>query len=216
LVLVTASLSVTTVAAILLASPLLSGGRWSQPGPERARRFLARDVTVWVGDLAPDFKAVVGAVWGDAGSDAAHDAMLNDDLGLTGDDRLAWYHLLLFNTGVTTRTVDLGDGALAFRTADGAEVPLVSLADLTQAGHVQPPASLATVLRALGTLERRADVPPATMVHFMVPFAARVDTSPPDTLIAANGATLERRLMSRRDLERLIADPATSHLGALR
>jgi len=215
-VLVTATLSTTVVAGVLLTSPWLLGTREPLPGAERALRRLAPEVAAWVGEVEPGLKAVLAPVWGEPGADRAHDETLNDALGLAGDRRLAFYRLLLLNLGEAARTLDLDDGALAVRGPDGGPpVALLSLAGLVERGEAKPSRALAVVLGGEGALRRRVEVPPAHMAVLLVALTRRVDLGAAVEVAAANGAGFHLRRMSRRDLETLLARPEAGRVEEL-
>lgn len=211
LVLITASISVTVVAAVLLTTPWLRAPWDSEPGPVQERRFLAEQVQVWVGDLAPGVVGLLGPVWGQIEPDRAHDTRLNQQLGLEGDGELAWYHLLLFNRSDAAQTVSLADGALTIRPPDGADpVALRSLAGLVARGEARVAPSLAAVLAARGALSETVEVPAHTMADLLVAFDRRVALDQAVDVTTRAGVSLRRRPKTRRDLDELVEDPTSA------
>ena len=208
MVLVTASISVTVVAAVLLTTPWLRAPWRTGPGPSQARRFLADEMPVWVGELEPGVLGVLGPVWGQDEPDLEHDRRLNEQLGLEAEQGLAWYHLLLFNRAEEARDVSLADGALRIRPSVGAErVELRSLAGLVARGEAQVAPSLAAVLSARGALSETVEIPAGWMADLLVAFDRHVPLGEAVEVATRQGAALEQRPMTRRDLDRLVEDP---------
>jgi len=211
LVLVTASISVTVVAAVLLTTPWLRGPWSGGPGPGHARRHLAETMQVWTGDLAPGVVGLLGPVWGQDGPDREHDRRLNEQLALPAGTELAWYHLLLFNRSEEDREVSLADGALTIRPAEGeGPVALTSLARRVARGEARVAPSLAAVLHARGALSETVTVPAGWMADLLVAFERRVPLEEAFEVATAEGASFTRRPMTRRELDRLVEDPATT------
>lgn len=216
LVLVTASISVTVVAAVLLTTPWLRGAWDREPGPGHARRRLAETMQVWVGDVAPGVVGVLGPVWGQEGPDREHDRRLNEQLGLAQGRDLAWYHLLLFNRSEEDREIGLQDGALVIRPAgEGDPVGLTSVAALVARGEVRVAPSLAAVLRARGALSETVTVPAGWMADLLVAFERRVPLADAVQVATAAGSAFERRPMTRRDLDRLVEEPDRARIEDL-
>jgi hypothetical protein len=215
-VLVAATASLTVVAVVFLTTPWLRRSLGGDPGPERARRALADELSVWVGDLGGGLTAVLSAVWGDAEPDLAHDGYLNEGLALAGERRLAYYRLLLFNTSAEPRTVSLADGTLSIRRPGGrGDVPMQSVPGLVAAGEADPAPALARVLQSLGTLQDSVTVPGGESASLVVAFSSRVDLASADGVAAGSGATFRRRRILRRDFESLLAEPDEQRLRGL-
>jgi hypothetical protein len=216
LVLITASISVTVVAAVLLTTPWLRAPWGSEPGPAQERRHLADALQVWVGDVAPDVRGLLAPVWGEEEPDRAHDARLNEQLGLTGARALAWYHLLLFNRSEAPQRVSLADGALLIRPAGGASrVALRNLAGLVARGEARVAPSLAAVLTARGALSESVEVPAGWMADLLVAFDGRVPLAEAFGVATSTGSVFTRRPMTRRELDELVEDPAGPRLEDL-
>ncbi len=214
--LVTASISVTVVAVVLLTTSWLRAPWGSRPGAPHARRHLAREMQVWVGDVAPGVVGLLGPVWGEKGPDLAHDARLNEQLGLSEGRSLAWYHLLLFNRSEEARRISLADGALTIRPPDGEDrVSLRNLAGLVSRGEAEVAPSLAAVLSVRGTLSEAVEVPAGWMADLLVAFDRRVELDQAVEVATAAGAAFERRPMTRRELDDLVEDPASAQLEDL-
>ena len=216
LVLVTASISVTVVAAVLLTTPGLRAPWGSEPGPALARRHLAGELQVWIGDVAPGVLGLLGPIWGEEKPDRAHDARLNEQLGLIGEEGLAWYHLLLFNRSDAVQRVSLADGALVIRPAQGdGRAELRSLVGLVARGEARVAPSLATVLTARGALSETVEIPGGWMADLLVAFDRRVPLDEAAEVATATGTAFRRRPMTRRDLDDLVEDPASARLEDL-
>lgn len=216
LVLVTASISVTVVAAVLLTTPWLRAPWGNDPGPSLARRHLAGELQVWVGDVAPDVTGLLGPVWGEDEPDRAHDRRLNEQLGLSEGQGLAWYHLLLFNRSDAPQQVSLADGALVIRPVGGAgPSALRSLVGLVARGEARVAPSLASVLTARGALSEAVEIPAGWMADLLVAFDRRIPLDEAAEVATATGSAFRRRPMTRRDLEALVEDPASERLEDL-
>ncbi len=212
----TATLSLTIVAAVLLSSPFFGLSLRSRSGPGIARHTLAPEVVVWVGDLAPGLKGVLSPVWGERAADLDHDRTLNEGLGLSSTASLAFYRLLLFNTSDEERTVSLADGALSIEApGGGGPAHLRSVAALVRKGDAAPSAALTTVLEGEGTLEDRVVLPAGTMADLVVAFERRVALDEAESVRAADGATFARRRMERQILEALLENPDSAQIRDL-
>jgi hypothetical protein len=215
-VLVTATVSLTVVAAVFLSNPWMGARLGSSSRPAIARRHLASEIDVWVGELAPNLKAVLRPVWGEAAADLAHDQTLNDDLELGGDEGLAFYRLLIFNLGEETRTVPLGAGALEIRLAPPRPpVALQSVADLVAAGRISPSPAMQAVLEGQGTLRRSVEIPAGRMADLLVAFEQRVALGDATEVRGTDGVAFARRPMSRGDLEALVEVPDAKRIREL-
>lgn len=210
----TATLSLTVVAAVLVSSPLfgLRPGHGRSPGV--ARRALAPQVVVWVGDLAPGLRGVLTPVWGEPGPDEAHDETLNQEL--SSRRHLAFYRLLLFNTAEETRRVPLLTGALEIRP-DGDQPPgrLQSLPALLREGVASASPALVTVLEAQGALEEELVLPPGMMADVLVVFDRHVPLEQAQGVEGTDGATFARRRIERGVLEALLEAPDASRIRDL-
>ncbi|MFV1958986.1 MAG: hypothetical protein ACC662_06190 [Planctomycetota bacterium] len=215
-VLITSTVCLTVVTVVLLTSPRFRLPFTGQPGPTRARHRLPDRVVVWVGEIAPGLKAVLAPVWGEDLPDRAHDRTLNEGLGLTGEDRLAFERLLVFNPTQEEHTLTLETGALVLR-GDGTDPPsrLVSVADLVGEGRARPSPALRTVLEGCGTLRRRIVLPPGRMADLIVAFSRQVDLGAVRTVTTAKGRAFERRPKTRRELETLMLRPEAADVEDL-
>lgn len=215
-VLVTATVSVTVVLVVLVTSPWIGLTFRTEPGPGQARRRLASKVDVWVGDLAPGVVGVLSPVWGEPEPDREHDARLNEELALMAPRKLAWFHLLVFNTSGEEQTIALGEGALVIRPPDGgAAGTLQSVAALVECGEARLTPALRLVLEARGALRDSVTVPAGWMADLLVAFDRRVELDQAVEVACAGGETFRRRPMSRRDLEGLVESPDASVLDDL-
>jgi hypothetical protein len=206
LVLLSSALCLGVVLYVLVSRPELIRGVMDGVGPAHARRHAPPSVDVWVGEVAPGLKGVLSAVWNDPEPDLLHDREINEGLDLEGEG-YAFYRLLLFNTAQEERTVLLEDGALRIQEADGAPVPLLSLAERVERGDLAPSASLRMVLAALGTLRRSVTLAPGEMADLVVPFRDRVDLGTAQSVASADGTPFRRRRIARAELQRLMLDP---------
>lgn len=199
---------------------LLSGSFFSLPfgqgtGPERARRTLASEVVVWVGDLAPGLRGVLSPVWGEPGPDREHDRTLNAGLHVRTED-LAFYRLLLFNTSEETRSVRLENGALEIsRAGDGAPVGLRSLAALLREGGAFASPALAIVLEGQGALEEELVLPPGMMADLLVAFDGHVALEEAASVRGGDGVAFARRRIERGELEALLQAPDSARIRDL-
>jgi hypothetical protein len=205
-VLITATVSLVTAGLVSLLAPW-GAGREPPPGPDRPRHALASEVVVWIGELGPQLKGVLGPVWGDSEPDRDHDGLLNQDLGLSGPEALSYYRLLVFNTSAEPRTLTLGDGRIVMEGENGDRVYLKNLAAMVERGELSLSPSLAFSLRSLGALSERVEIPPGQAASLMVPFngEARIETA--RAVALADEREFRRRQMARASFRRLIEDP---------
>ena len=206
-VLITATVCLLTAALVYLVAPWTPSR--DRPGGDTIPRTSYQDeVVVWTGELAPGLKGVLGPVWGDPGPDRDHERLLNEDLGLSGVDALAYFRLLVFNTGQESRTLGLKDGALVMTGADGARaLPLRSLAARVADGELELDAGLRFTLGSMGVLSESVEVPPGNFAKLVVPFdgEARIDQA--RAVVTAEGTVLRRVEIARTAFRRLMEDP---------
>ena len=206
-VLITATVCLLTAALVYLVAPWSPSGR--KPGGDTIPRTQYRDeVVVWTGELAPGLKGVLGPVWGDPGPDADHERLLNEDLGLDGTEALAYFRLLVFNTGKETRTLALEDGALVMTGEDGARaLPLRSLARRVADGQLELDPGLRFTLGSMGVLSETVEVPSGSFAKLVVPFDHDARIEQARTVITAEGTVLRRVEIARTLFRRLMEDP---------
>lgn len=205
-VLITATVSLITAGLVWLVAPwgpaLQEGGGNTIP-----RHNLPEEVVVWIAEFGPDFKGVLGPVWGDAEPDRDHDGLLNADLGLTGGRALSYYRLLIFNTSEESRTLQLGDGRIVMEGENGDRVYLKNLAGMVERGELELDPALSFSLHSLGALAKEVEVPAGRSASLIVPFdgKARIETARAVGL--ANEKGFRRRQMARATFRRLIENP---------
>ena len=171
---------------------------------------------MWVGDIVPGVRAVLGTVWGEAAPDTLHDARLNAGLGVAPDHALAFYRLLLFNTSSEDRDVALRDGALVVRPAGAGEpARLLDLSDLLGRGEATVSPALRVVLEGEGTLRPRVSLPAGRMADLIVPFDRRVGLEDAQDVETGDGTAFARRQMNRVDLEALMVSPDQASIQKL-
>jgi hypothetical protein len=159
---------------------------------------------------------VLSAVWGDPEPDLAHDRFLNEGLSVRGDDALAYYRLLLFNTAGVERTVALADGALSIRgAAAGDDAALTNVSARIAAGSAAAPPALRTVLESLGTLRETVVVPPGEMASLVVAFSDRVDLGSARGVSFQDGTAFRQRRMPRKEFEALLSGPDEARVRRL-
>jgi len=205
-VLITATVSLVTAGLVWLVAPwgpIYDAGS----GVTIPRHNLPPEVVVWVAEFGPDFKGVLGPVWGDNKPDRDHDGLLNEDLGLTGARALSYYRLLIFNTSQESRTVHLGDGRIVMEGENGDRVYLKNLAEMVERGELELDPGLAFSLRSLGALAKEVEVPAGHSASLIIPFdgTARIETARAVGL--ANEKEFRRRQMARETFRRLIESP---------
>ncbi len=206
-VLITATVCLLTAALVYLIAPW-TPARGAGGGDTIPRSNLRNEIVVWTGELMPGLKAVLGPVWGDPGPDRDHERLLNEDLGLDPGEALAWYRLLVFNTGTEPRRLALEDGALVMTGPDGARaLPLRNLAALVAKGDVQVDDGLRFTLGSMGALSDAVEVPPGQFAKLVVPFDrdARIDQA--RAVVTAQGTALRRVELARAAFRRLMEDP---------
>jgi hypothetical protein len=160
-------------------------------------------VTLWVGQVSPGLKGALTDVYGDERPDLAHDARLNEELGLEGAAGLAFYRLLLFNTSDEARDYPVLEGGLAVH--GDADVPAARMKPLS--GSAVRDGGTRFALEALGTLRASVTVPAGAMANVVVAFDRRSDLSTAASVATLEGTALARRRMSRVALRRLLEDP---------
>ena len=205
-VLITASVALLTAGFVWLFEPWGSPGDGA-PGDTIPRRRLPAEVIVWIGEVGPDLKGVLGPIWGDTGPDRDHDGLLNGSLGLENGKALSYYRLLVFNTSEQARTLELGDGGIVMLGEDGNRVPLRSLAKMRERGEVQINDALEFSLHSLGALARTIEIPPGRAASLMVPFQGETRIETASAIGTTNGTALRRRRMARAAFRRLIEEP---------
>ena len=206
-VLITATVCLLTAALVYLIAPW-TPARGHAGGATIPRTHYRDEIVVWTGELAPGLKGVLGPVWGDPGPDRDHERLLNEDLGLENGEALAWYRLLVFNTGAEPRTLALQDGALVMTGADGTRaLSLRSLAARVRKGEVEVDAGLRFTLGSMGALSEQVEVPPGAFAKLVVPFdhEARIDQA--RAVVTAQGTVLRRVELARTAFRRLMEDP---------
>lgn len=206
-VLITATVCLLTAALVYLVAPW-SPSRAGEGGDTIPRTRYRNEVVVWTGELAPGLKGVLGPIWGDPGPDEDHERLLNEDLGLAGSDALAWYRLLVFNTGEEPRTLALEDGAIVMTGEEGAKaLPLRSLAARVARGELDVAPALRFTLGSMGILSETVEVPPGQFAKLVVPFdgAARIDRA--RTVVTAQGTVLRRVEIARAAFRGLMENP---------
>ena len=201
LVVAAATVGVVTAFLIWAVSTRFVGD--DEPGDSKPLRSAPPQVTLWVGEVHPGLKGALTDVYGDTRPDHAHDARLNEQLGLEGDAALAFYRLLLFNTSTEERAYPLRSGGLAVvADADGPEALLHPLS-----GPPTLDGGTRFALEALGTLRDSVAVPAGSMANIVVAFDRRRDLSRAAGVETAEGTALAQRRMSRVMLRRLIENP---------
>jgi len=206
-VLITATVCLFTAALVWLVAPWTPGaGR--DGGSTIPRTRYRAEVVVWTGELAPGLKGVLGPVWGDPGPDRDHERLLNEDLGLAGRDALAYFRLLVYNTGTEARTLRLEDGALVMTGAEGARaLPLRSLAARVAAGQLKIDAGLRFTLGSLGVLSKTVEVPPGQFAKLVVLFDGEARIEQARAVVTSQGTVLRRVELARTVFRRLMEDP---------
>jgi hypothetical protein len=181
----------------------------AEPALDSTERPAPAGVDLWVGDLGDDVRLVLTSVWGDVQPDLEHDASLRTSLKLPAEAPFSWYRLLLFNRGSAPRTVSLADASLVLE-GPGGPARLTSLAELVRRGLAQPSPALARVLKGLGALHDRVEMPAGSALPVMVCFDRHVDLSAASSVAAGDGTAFRRRRIPRGELQRLLADPDES------
>ncbi len=202
-VIITAMASLATVLVVWVAAP--DGASFDARRPNRPRRHAPTEVAVWVGDIAPDVRAVLAPVWGDPGADRDHDAALNKRLGLGGDQSLTFFRLMLFNVGGGPHRFKMGEGLV---TVDVGETrALRSVWDMVERGSLTLTDDLRFSLKGLGLLARDVEIPPSQMVNLVVAFDAGTSLGKATSVHTVKGGALRRRQMTRERLHALMERP---------
>jgi len=208
--------------AILVFTALLAATSWGRsrgalPTSPEPLAGVSREVDLWVGEIVPGVKAILASEWNQPDWDARHDATLNDGLRLVGNDRLAYYQLLLCNTTEAEVTVPVRDGALSLVRRDGSQLPMVSLAPrLAGAGGGAVASSpQVSTLRALGGHLAEVSLPPGRMTRHPVAFAYRVALGELASVASADGTPFRARRILEPVWAGLLHSPRTSDLRDL-
>jgi hypothetical protein len=201
------------LAALLLVQPRLRA-LFERPLPARPLAERPPQVDLWVGDLAPGVKGVLGGVWNEPETDERNDAWWNERLGLSGATRLAYYQLHVFNTSSETATVRLRDGELTITPKGGDPLPMRSLAALISTAGAAAPA-LARTLDALGSSRETIEVPPGKTASPFVAFPRRVGLGEAVAVARLDGTSFHRRRIPRSRWEDLRSLPAAAAVESL-
>lgn len=201
--LVVAAATVGVVTAFLVWAISTRFADDEEPGAERPLRAAPPQVTLWVGEMLPGLKGALTDVYGDDLPDRAHDARLNEQLGLEGDATLAFYRLLLFNVSDEERAYPLREGGLAVHDEDDSHVARMTPLD----GSRVRTGGTRFALEALGTLRDTVNVPAGSMANVVVAFDRRNDLASASAVETLEGTALAQRQMSRTALRRLMEDP---------
>ena len=211
-------LGVTT--AVLLFASMTMVSTWirvrdrSGFGTGAFAPVVARDVEVWVGQLAPGVKGVLSSEGNDARSDPRQDALLSQGLGLPGGTSLAFYSLVVFNTSSTSVHVALGDGSLVVAAPGGPPEPSKGLHAFF-AGASPPSSSQASVLRSLGADRETVDLPPGKMARQTIAFARPLDLSTAVSVVTRDGTAFHRRRIPQKTWAGLLHSPSVEDVENL-
>jgi hypothetical protein len=197
---------------LLVAQPLLRTFL-DRPLPSGRPTEREAEVDLWVGEVAPGVKGILGAVYDDPEADARNDREWNAGLGLPGDQGLAYYRLHLANTSPDPVRVDLHDGLLTITPPDGTPVRMRSLSSLIAEGRVSP--SLRASLSALGSGREALDVPAGTLAAPFVAFPRRVALGQASAVAREDGVSFHRRRIPRDRWEDLRASPSARRIEEL-
>jgi hypothetical protein len=194
---------------LLLASSWLRAQREGGSPPHRRPDAAARDVDVWVGELAPGVEAVLSSEWNDPEADARYDEALNRDLGVPAVSPLAYYRLTVQNRTEKPVTLDLRDGCLVVTPPAGGPLPVKSLASLLSGGAGSGPASAqAGTLRALGAARESVEVPPGTRHRHVVALEKRIPLSSAVAVARADGTGFRARRIPGRRWDDFLESPS--------
>jgi hypothetical protein len=175
------------------------------PGPERERRLPPDEVGVWVGPLDARLRGVLAPVLGDLLPDQVHAAQLNEQLGIVGDRRLGFARLVVANPTDEPRTLALPDGSMRVAVPGGRTAQSLSLRARVESGELSVPGGLAFVLRVLGPLRERIEVPAGGSVALLVPFSEGLDLGSAERVEIADGSVWAPRQSTQAELRRLLA-----------
>jgi hypothetical protein len=198
---------------LLLAQPLLRR-LLDRPLPSGAPVAHEAEVDLWVGDLAPGVKGILGNVYDEPEADARNDREWNAALGVPEGEPLAYYRLHVANTSSAPVRVDLRDGLLTLTPSGGGPaLPLRSLAPLLAKDSRAP--ALRANLAAVGSGREALEVPPGTFATPYVAFPRRVALGDVAAVARADGSSFHRRRIARERWEDLRASPTAKAVEEL-
>jgi hypothetical protein len=186
---------------LLLAQPLLRR-LFDRPLPSGAPAGREAQVDVWVGDLAPGVKGILGNVYDEPEADRKNDRAWNEALGVR--EPLAYYRLHVANTSSDTVRVDLRDGVLTLTPpGGGAPLGMRSLAPLLAAGT----SPLRGNLAAVGSGRESLEVPAGSLATPYVAFPRRIPLGEAAGVARSDGTAFQRRRIPLDRWEDLRASP---------
>ncbi len=208
----------TAVFAVVAAGMLWAltpPSRLDPPGPAWERRLPPPEVGVWVGELGGGLRGVLAPVHGDPVPDVAHAELWSEHLGLPEGRRLGFARLVVANPGTQPGALDLREGTLRVRQANGAIASTLDLGARLDEGGFRPPEGWAFVMRVLGPLRDTIEVAPGRSDALLLPFDGAVDLVTATAVDVADGPPWTMRRTSQEALRRLLASRRASDLEDL-